>query len=294
MHSNNPAFARRPEFNQERGGTMAPPAPGQQYGYPQQGGYPGHQPGGYPGQYGQPAAQGYGAEVGWNADTGRDDAVMTLDDVLTKTGLLFGILLATAGATWFLLGGSQLLTVATFGAMFAGLGLGLFIAFRKTISVPLIVAYAAVEGVFVGGISRLFEYAYDGIVGTAVMATLATFAGMLALYRMNIIRVTPKFTKILVMATVGYLIFSLVNLAAVWLFKTQSVYQMGLLGIGISLLGVGLAALNLALDFDFVEKGVANRLPAQYSWLAAHGLIVTLVWLYIEILRLIAILRGDN
>jgi uncharacterized YccA/Bax inhibitor family protein len=285
MHSSNPAFARRPEFSQApaaRGAGAYPGAAAQQ-GWTQANPHWGRA------QHAEPQT------VGWNEPPQTDQRyVMTLDDVLTKSGLLFGILAATAAATWFVLGSSPLLFAATFGSMLLGLGVAIWIGFSKQVRVPLIVAYAAIEGVFVGGISRLFEYRWDGIVGTAVLATMATFVGMLMLYRMRIIRVTPKFTKILIMATAGYLIFALANLVAVWVFNTGSVYQMGLLGLGISVLGVGLASLNLALDFDFIERGVANQLPAQYSWLAAHGLIVTLVWLYIEILRLIAILRGDS
>ncbi len=131
------------------------------------------------------------------------------------------------------------------------------------------------------------------VVVQAVGGTLATFAAMLALYRFEVIRATPKFRKVLIMAAAGYLMFSLVNLV-VSLVSNNSVYEVGGLGLLVSAFGVGLAALFLVLDFDYVEQGIRNGLPERFAWTAAFGLVVTLVWLYLEILRLIAILRGDN
>ena len=148
------------------------------------------------------------------------------------------------------------------------------------------------EGVFVGGISAAFESAYDGIVAQAVLGTLGAFTAMLVLYKTGVIRATPKFTKMLLIAGAGYFVFILLNLL-VSVFAGNSIYNSPL-GFLVAGVGVVLASLFLVLDFDFVEQGIRNGLPREYAWTAAFGLTVTLVWLYIEILRLLAILRGDN
>jgi uncharacterized YccA/Bax inhibitor family protein len=177
--------------------------------------------------------------------------------------------------------------------MFGSLAVGLVIAFKKTISVPLIVLYAVLEGVLVGAISEVFEQRWPGVVTTAVIATVCTFAGMLLGYKSGLIKVTDKSRRIFGMAILGYLLFGLVNVAAAfmgvgggWGFGGT-----GPMGIVISVLGVGLASYSLAIDFDSVDRAVKAQLPEKYSWLLAHGLIVTLVWLYLEILRLLARMR---
>jgi len=223
---------------------------------------------------------------------------VTLDDVVMKTLFLFGIVVLVAAATWYYVAGQPSTSPAPMAlmlaGMFGGLGVGLVIAFKKTISVPLIVLYAVLEGVLVGAISMVFDRAYPGIVTTAVIATTSTFAGMFLAWKFGIIKVTDKSRRIFGMAIMGYLLFSLVNVAAAfmgvgdsWGFGGKS----GMLGIGISVLGVGLASYSLAINFDSVDRAVAAQLPEKYSWLMAHGLIVTLVWLYLEILRLLARLR---
>jgi uncharacterized YccA/Bax inhibitor family protein len=229
----------------------------------------------------------YTAPSATSVDTGR----MTIDDVVMRTASLFAVLLVTAGLTY------QVLKPENFGliigAALLGFVLSLVISFSKTIHPPLMFVYAAVEGVFIGGISHVFNVSYPGIVVQAVLGTLATFAAMLALYRFKVIRMTPKFQRILYIAGAGYLVFSLINVGFA-LFGGHSVYSVGGLGLLVSAFGVGLAALYLVLDFDFIDQGIRNGLPQRYAWTAAFGLIVTLVWLYIEILRLLAILRGNN
>ncbi len=227
----------------------------------------------------------YNAPSATTADTRR----MTIDDVVMRTGALFTVLLASAGATFFVVKPSIGLVLI---AALVGFGLAMWVTFSKTIRPAAMFAYAAIEGVFVGGISFFYENRWDGVVGQAVLGTLATFAAMLALYRFNVIRATPKFQRILLMAGAGYLVFSLVNLGLA-VFTGNSVYQVGGLGLLVSAFGVGLAALFLVLDFDYVEKGIQQGLPERFAWTAAFGLIVTLVWLYLEMLRLISILRGD-
>lgn len=223
---------------------------------------------------------------------------VTLDDVVMKTLFLFGIVVLVAAATWYYVAGqprtSHTPMELMLAGMFGGLGVGLVIAFKKTISVPLIVLYAVLEGVLVGAISMVFEHAYPGIVTTAVVATTSTFAGMFLAWKFGIIKVTDRSRRIFGMAIMGYLLFSLVNVAAAfmgvgagWGFGGKH----SMVGIGISVLGVGLASYSLAINFDSVDRAVAAQLPEKYSWLMAHGLIVTLVWLYLEILRLLARLR---
>jgi uncharacterized YccA/Bax inhibitor family protein len=228
----------------------------------------------------------YSAPSATSLQTGR----MTLDDVIVRTAMVFGALLLTAGITFVTLTPEAMPIVVL--ALFVGLGLGLVNSFKRTPSPALILAYGAVEGVFVGGISKVYESAYDGIVAQAVLGTLAAFTTMLVLYRTRRLQATPKFAKVLIIATVGYLVFGFVHLIGVMFGLWQSVYAgSGMLALGLSALGVVLASLYLVLDFDFIEQGIRNGLPQRYAWHAAFGLVVTLVWLYLEILRLIAILN---
>lgn len=222
---------------------------------------------------------------------------VTLDDVVMKTLFLFGIVVLVAAATWITVADparQSLSMPLMLAGMFGGLAVGLVIAFKKTISVPLIVLYAVLEGVLVGAISMVFDAKFPGIVTTAVIATTSTFAGMFLAWKFGIIKVTDRSRRIFGMAIMGYLLFSLVNVAAAfmgvgagWGFGGKN----SMLGIGISVLGVGLASYSLAINFDSIDRAVAAQLPEKYSWLLAHGLIVTLVWLYLEILRLLARLR---
>ena len=226
---------------------------------------------------------------------------LTLDDVIMKTAGLFAIMLVTAFVAWQLtpsFGG-----VLALGGIAATLVLGLVIAFKKTISVPLIVTYAVFEGVLVGSISRFYAAAFplepgqtffQGIVPQAVLATLCVFTGMLLAYKTGLIKVTAKFRRIVTLAVVGYALFALVNLGYALIADAPfGIGGTGALGIGISLFAIGLGALMLALDFDSIERAIASGAPEKYSWLLAHGLIVTLVWLYLEILRLLARLRSE-
>jgi uncharacterized YccA/Bax inhibitor family protein len=226
---------------------------------------------------------------------------VTLDDVVMKTLGLFSLVLVFAVVGWQLaptpMGG-----VVMLGGIALTLVLGLVIAFKKTISVPLIVTYAVVEGLFVGAISNYYSLVFDGpdvepfkgIVAQAVIATLSVFAGMLLAYKTGLIKVTEKFRRIVTMAVIGYAIFAVINL--IYALVTQTPFGIGgtgALGIGISLFAIGLASMSLAVDFDTIDRAIATGAPQKYSWLLAHGLIVTLVWLYLEILRLLGRLRSQ-
>ena len=234
----------------------------------------------------------YGAPTATTRDTGR----LTYDDVIVKTGGLLALLVVVAAATWNFAPGLWPL-----GAV-VGLVLGLVNAFKKNPSPPLIIAYTAAQGVFLGGISLAFQnMTFDGqnvqpIVFQAVVATMATFGAALFLFRSGKVRVTPKFTRWLIIAMVGYLAFSLVNFGLSFFVDSAGFGPLrdGPWGILIGLFAVGLAAASLIMDFDSIKRGVEQGVPAKFAWSAAFGLIVTLVWLYLEILRILAILRGGD
>lgn len=224
-----------------------------------------------------------------------DTRRVTMDDVIMKTLALFAIVLVTGTIGWVVSANNEAAGYALWmGGMIATLVLGLVIAFKKTLSVPLIVTYAVVEGFFVGAVSEFFNTVpgWEGIVPQAVLATLSTFVGMFLAYKFGLIKVTAKFRRIMTMAIIGYAIFAVVNFVFAMVTNTPFGFGgSGALGIGISLFAVGLASFSLALDFDSIEYAIKSGAPQKYSWLLAHGLIVTLVWLYIEFLRLFARLR---
>lgn len=212
---------------------------------------------------------------------------MTIEGTLNRTMTLFAIFLVTAIVTWQM----QLISLI-FPAMFVGLGLALWATFSKKVRPGVMVAYAAVQGVFVGGISLIFESVYDGIVMTALSATLITAGVMFIAYRQQWIRVTSKFRQILTFALLGYMGFAIVNLL-VAMFTGNSAYGTSL-GWLIALMGVGLASVTLVLDFAAIEQAAQAGVEADFEWRLAFGLMVTLIWMYIEILRLLAILRGND
>jgi uncharacterized YccA/Bax inhibitor family protein len=226
---------------------------------------------------------------------------LTIDDVVMKTAALFAIVLILAGVGWVLT--PQVGMVLLLGGIAFTLVVGLVIAFKKTISVPLILTYAVGEGLFVGAVSRIYSEAFpmqavqgflQGIVPQAIMGTLAVFAGMLIAYKTGIIKVTEKFRRIVTMAVMGYAIFALVNFLYAWIGGHPfGLGGTGLLGFGISAFAIVLASAMLAVDFDSIDRAIAAGAPEKYSWLLAHGLIVTLVWLYLEILRLLGRMRSN-
>ncbi|WP_404384715.1 Bax inhibitor-1/YccA family protein [Knoellia locipacati] len=220
-------------------------------------------------------------------DTGR----VTMDDVIMKTLGLFALVLTFGAVGWYGAAQSETLGFLFVMAWVPMLILGLVIAFKKTLSVPLIVGYAVVEGVFVGAISQFFENRWDGVVPTAALATVAVFTGMFLAYKTGLIKVTDKFRRIVTMMVIGYAIFALVNYLVLPMFTGDIFGIGGTTGILISLFAVGLASVSLALDFDMIDRAIATGAPQKYSWLLAHGLIVTVVWLYIEFLRLFARMR---
>lgn len=225
------------------------------------------------------------------AQTGR----VTLDDVVMKSLMIFGVVVAMAAVAWNVVGARPDLGMPIWLlGMFGSLGLSFAIAFKKTVSVPLIMVHAVLQGLFLGAVSVTFNALYDGVVTTAVVATMATAAGMFIAWKVGFIKVTSKSRRIFGMMAMGYLVFLLVNLGASFMgFGDGWGIYGGPLGIIVSLLGVGLASYSLAVDFDSIDRGIRAGAPEKYSWLMGHGLIASLVWLYIEFLRLFAILQNN-
>lgn len=223
-------------------------------------------------------------------------ATVTLNDVIAKTGISFVILLVGAVIGWQLTPSQPWLTWV---AMFVGLGLGLANAFKKAVSPPLILVYAAVQGVFLGGISYTYDVwvqsvnpEYTGLVGQAILGTLVAFGVMLFVYQSKIIKVNGKFAKIMMVALISYAVIALASFVAA-LFGVGGgfgFYGVGTFGILLSAFAVILASFTLLLDFEAIKQGIAMGLPERESWRMSFGLLVTLIWLYLEILRLLAIL----
>src|SRR5690554_3403938 len=224
------------------------------------------------------------------SDTGR----MTYEDTIVKTVVAFAVLLATAVVGWFV----PLLMI--FGAI-VGFVLALVNIFKKKPSPGLILAYAAAQGLFIGGISMFFNTMFgEDIVTQAVFGTLGVVAVTLALFASGKVRATPKMTKIFLVVMVGYAAFSLVNFGLMAFGMTEGMFGLrgqeifGIpLGVILGILVVFLAAYSLVMDFESIKAGVEAGAPRVYGWQGAFGIMVTVVWLYLEILRLLAILRGD-
>lgn len=218
---------------------------------------------------------------------------MTISGTIDKSVILFFLVLISASFTW-----NRYLdeTVSISGLMGLGLFGGLIFAFITIfkpnwapVTAPI---YALLEGLFLGGISAQFNYMYPGLPFQAVGLTMAVLIVMLTLYRLRIIQVTDKLRSGIISATLGVFLFYMITWVA-GMFGANLGFMMdsSLLGIGLSLLIVGIAAFNLLLDFDFIERASAQGAPAYMNWVGAFGLMVTLVWLYLEILRLLGRLR---
>jgi len=232
--------------------------------------------------------QSYNAPAASSMRTGR----MTIEDVVAKTGFLFTILVVVGALAWSANLGMGAVLIGFLG----GFVLAMVISFSKNIKPGLVVAYAGLEGLALGTLSSYYESFYPGIVSQAVIGTVAAFAGVLVMYRNGTLRATPQFTRALIGAAIGYFILGLVSLIASFFGVGQGYGFYGVSGLGLLLAvaGVGLASLFLVLDFDQIEKGVVAGVPEKESWRASFGLMVTVVWLYLEVLRLISILRNDR
>jgi uncharacterized YccA/Bax inhibitor family protein len=291
MQSNNPVFRNSAEFNGR--GTNA-------YGNQVYGGS-------------GTAHQGYGTStapdpstwsVGTPGDTRMSSGPMTIDSVVQKTGLSLLVVLVAAFATWVLtpsLGSANSTlsstSISQLSAAMAVGGLGAFAlsmvnSFKRVISPALVLAFCALEGVALGAFSKFFDYQYGGgIVIQAVIGTFAAFAGTLAAYKFFDIKVSNKFRMGVMAAVFGMVGLSVLQLVVGVFGGDLGFYGLTPLGFVFSLVGLVLGIFMLILDFDFVENGIRAGLPERESWRAAFALTVSLVWIYTNLLRLLAIMR---
>ncbi len=281
MQSNNPVFRRSEAFNGR--GTNA-------YGdqtYPANGA--GHE------GYGQ-TPTGY-AEPQAPVRTGER---MTIDSVVQKTAISLGIVIITAAITWFMT--PAITGEDSLGPLMAAMGIGALGAFalsmvnsfKRVVSPALVIAFCVAEGVALGALSKFFDgYFGDGIVTQAVLGTFAAFGGTLAAYKFFNIQVGQKFRTFVVAAMFGMVGLSLLEMG-LGLFGSQlGLFGFGGIGLLFAVVGLVLGIFMLILDFDFVEQGVAAGIPERESWRAAFALTVALVWIYTNLLRILAIFSSD-
>jgi len=226
------------------------------------------------------------------------DRVMTIQGTVNKTALMLLILLLSATWTWnlfFKTGTSSAVMPWVIGGAVAGFIVALVTVFKKPWAVVTSPIYALLEGLFLGGLSAIFEAQYPGIVIQAIALTFGTLFSLLLAYKSRLIKVTENFRLGVAAATGGIFLIYLANILLGFLgIHMPFIHESGIIGIGFSLFVVVIAALNLVLDFDFIESGAAHGAPKYMEWYAAFGLIVTLIWLYLEMLRLLSKLRSRN
>ncbi|WP_409185107.1 Bax inhibitor-1/YccA family protein [Amycolatopsis sp. VS8301801F10] len=282
--SSNPAFRNLPRGAAATGQYGPNVGFDQPYGQPQgQGGVPGYGPG----QMGTASA----------------DRPMTVDDVVIKTGMSLGVALVV-GVLTAIWAQSQLvrdslgrlspsgpLLGALIGGLVVGLVVSLVIIFKQKPSGPLTLVYSGAEGLFLGALSGLFEVFLPGIALQALIGTAGVFVAMLVVYKTGAVKVTPKLTKWIVGAVAGVAILMLVNLITAVFFGFNPLRDGSPLAIVFSLVVIGIAAFSFLLDFDQADKMIRAGMPSKWAWYAAFGLMTTLVWLYLEILRLLSYLR---
>ena len=282
MQSNNPVFRNSDAFNGR--GTNA-------YGNQT---YPGNGAG----------FEGYGQNPTGYADPQapvRSGERMTIDSVVQKTGISLGIVVVVAAITWFMtpeitgdpdtLG--PLFAAMTIGSL-AAFGLSMVNSFKRVISPPLVIAFCVAEGVALGALSKFFDgYFGDGIVTQAVLGTFAAFAGTLAAYKFFNIQVGQKFRTFVIAAMFGMVALSLLEVGLSFFGNQFGLFGFGTTGLIFSILGLVLGIFMLILDFDFVEKGVAAGIEERESWRAAFAMTVSLVWIYTNLLRILAIFSSD-
>ncbi|MGW4396389.1 Bax inhibitor-1/YccA family protein [Amycolatopsis nivea] len=282
--SSNPAFRNLPRGAAATGQYGPNVGFDQPYGQPQgQGGVPGYGPG----QMGTASA----------------DRPMTVDDVVIKTGMSLGVALVVGvlTAVWAQsqlvrdslgrLSPSGPLLGALIGGLVVGLVVSLVIIFKQKPSGPLTLVYSGAEGLFLGALSGLFEVFLPGIALQALIGTAGVFVAMLVVYKTGAVKVTPKLTKWIVGAVAGVAILMLVNLVTAVFFGFNPLRDGSPLAIVFSLVVIGIAAFSFLLDFDQADKMIRAGMPSKWAWYAAFGLMTTLVWLYLEILRLLSYLR---
>lgn len=225
------------------------------------------------------------------------DGVMTVDGAVNKSGILIFLAFASAGVSWMSLFSGDIATTQTLtmGGFIAGFILALVTIFKQSWSPYTAPAYAIAEGFALGGITAFLEAQLAGIAFQAVTLTFGALLTMFMIYRSGLIVVNERFRSIMMMAIGAICITYMVNiLMSFFGMRLPFLHDGGPIGIGIGLVIAGVAAFSLLLDFDLMEQGAQHGLPKYMEWYAAFGLMVTLVWLYLEIIRLLAIIRGDD
>lgn len=277
MQSNNPVFRRSAEFNGQ--GTTY-------------------------GGYSDPATWGTGTDGGYAPYTpAAPTSRMTIDSVVQKTGLTLGVVVVTALATWILTPSidqnitqaefSRIIAAATIGSLGA-FALSMVNSFKKVISPALVLAFAAFEGVALGGLSKVFDAQFGGsVVSGAVIGTMAAFGGTLTAYKVLDIKVGDKFRTMVMAAVFGMVGLSVMELVLGMFGASLGLFGFGGLGLLTAIAGLVLGVFMLIMDFDYVEQGVRFGLPEVESWRAAFAMTVSLVWIYTNLLRLLAILQND-
>ena len=296
MRSNNPVFSRSPEFN------------GQANAYGNQT-YPGAGAA-YPG-YGQQGQQGYTDPATWGTGGAGGPAApvttgpMTIDSVVQKTGISLAVVIVVAAATWIFIGdlgsteafedNAGKLYLALMVGSFGAFGLSLVNSFKRVISPALVLAFCVLEGMALGALSKFFDtlVPQEGIVVQAVLGTFAAFAGTLAAYKFFDIQVGNKFRTFVIGAMFGMVALGLLEMVLSMFSNEIGLFGMGGMGLLFAVAGLVLGVFMLILDFDFVERGVAAGIPERESWRAAFALTVSLVWIYTNLLRILAFFQQD-
>ena len=225
---------------------------------------------------------------------------MTIDSVVSRTALTLLVVVATAAATWVFLpdgstpGEANYVGTAWIGGALIGAGLGIWLSFKRVVSPALVMLYAVAQGFFLGAASEAFEAIAAGVVAQAVLGTVAAFAATLAAYKFFDIQVTSRFRKFVVIAGMGFLVVTMLDFVLYQFGNSIGFNEFGPLGLIMSFVGLALGIFFLILDFDMIERGVAAGAPEPEAWRAAFALTATLIFIYIELLRILAILRGGE
>lgn len=311
----NPIMSRNPYFTEQRTPAGYPAMPGYQPGRGDQPQQPGIQQ-----AYGQQGydQQAYGQQPFGQQDQHYDAPVfgdraangepaLTYDDIMMKTGILLGVTVLTGILSWMLFVPDNT-AAANFGTAFtiaivaslAAFGVGLVMAFKRQLGPGLTISYAALQGVALGTLTGVLELMYEGIALQAVLATASVVAVAWFLHTSGLVRTTPKGMKIVLTIMIAAIVFSLANLFLSWTgvidapWGMRSAEVMGIpLGVILGVVMIVVASYMLINDFEVAKIAVANRAPRSFAWTAAIGIVMTILWIYLEVLRLIAILNQD-
>lgn len=309
----NPIMSRNPYFTEQRTPAGYPAMPGYQPGGSPRGGQQGYPQQGYEQQYAQQGYQQYdyrqSSPFGTQdqSRTASGEPALTYEDIMMKTGILLGVTVIAAALAWMLFvpntADASAMPVAMGVAVISSLaafGLGIVMAFKRQLGPGLTIGYSALQGVALGTLTGVLELMYEGIALQTVLATASVVGVSWFLHTTGLVRTTPKGMKIVLTIMIAGIIFSLANLFMSWTgivdapWGMRSAEIMGIpLGVLLGFLMIIVASYMLINDFEVAKIAVANRAPKSFAWTAAIGIVMTILWIYLEILRLIAILNQD-